>query len=628
MVSAIVKWRLMPGVVLTSPSQVLSVDLEAFTDTKPMILGGEGGIHYVEFTVKNSVGATISVIKKSALAWRFPNFSSVPSPMPGALSGMMAGALLYGITLEANTLPYGKITVSARVFSHKGTITTVSDVWFWNNSDGTPRLGSSKVIYVNSTTGNDLNSGTIGSPVRTPLQAMKLVVNNPAGSTLADRHAGGGEIICTGNFVGFGPFTSVDWHTGGDQWLTITATPGTTFTRAGSGNFVPCYGIANSGAMWIHWVGWTLLGQGPQFHLGNYPSTTATMRNWWDGLTMTPILWNEDRPWDVRYAPLGGADEPTVTDGPNPERINTFITCSQFKGRGASYECHYHHDVVVGPYIAIAFMSNARESYNASIFNVLVERQRYVSPDVHGLWHSRGSNLVVSVPVVGQMRVDQVGPVIMLANQSGYFLNLPGDPTISLDTQLAEMPGYTDWVYQFEGCANAGNNGKFACIAVGNDGGVPYAIFSNPSAVAETLSSTVRIQTARPGGGQTWYGAVHPDLHQMNTDCTELVVSHFAARDLDNTQGHFGGGHTHIRCVIANVTDGGGTEFRNNFAGCSLLDCVFVHNALNSEFALGSTTLTGSCFEENVFRTIGGSPVIGSSYWRGNHFVSGATYTS
>lgn len=627
MPSAIVKWRFIPGVVLTSPTQTLSVDLEAFTETKPMILGGEGDIHYAEFTVKNPSGGTISVIRKSTRDWRFPNFSKAPSPLPGAMSGMMGGALLYGITLDPTTLPYGKITVSARVVSQKGTVTAVPDVWFWNNTDGVPRLGSSKVIYVDAATGNDLNPGTIGSPVRTIVQGLSLVRNNPAGTTLADRHAGGGELICTGNFVGVGPFTSIEWHTGGDQWLTITATPGTTFVRGVTGNFFPCPGISNSGAMWVRWIGWSMTGQGPQFFMGSYPSTTATMQVWWDGLTASPEYWNESHQWDVRYAPLGGSGDPTVVDGPNPERITEFITCSRFKGRGASYGCWYFHDVVVSPYIAIAFQSNQPRNNNGSIFNVLVERQRYVTPDIHGLWHSRGTNLVVTVPVAGQMRVEQVGPVIMLAN-SGGFVNMPGNPTIELDVQLAQMGGFTDWVYEFTGCANAGNNGKFACISVGRSGSNPYAIFSNPSAVPETLSSTVRVLTARPGGGQTWYGAVHPDLHQLNTDCTELVVSHFAARDISNTQGHFGGGHTHTRCVFAYMTDGGGPDFSNNFAGCDLVDCVFVHNSLGSGFALSSATFVGCCFEENVFQEVSGVSSISGSWWRGNHYVSGASLKS
>lgn len=627
MPSAIVKWRHIAGVVLTQPTEVMSVDLEAFTETKPLILGGEGGIHYVEFTVKNPSGVTIQRVRKTMLEYRFPNFSKAASPLPNAPSGLMGGAVLYGITLAANVMPYGKITVSAKAVSQKGTETAIGDTWFWNNSDGVARMGSSKKIYVNASTGNDTNPGTIGSPVRTIVEGLNKVRNNPAGSTLADRHAGGGELICTGNFVGVGAYSAVEWHTGGDQWLTVTATPGTTFVRGVSGNFFPCPGVSNSGTLWVRFVNWQMTGGGPQFFLGSFPSTTATMQVWWDGLTAIPAYWDESRPWDVRYAALGGSGDPTIADGPNPDRVRELITCARFKGRGASYGAWYMHDIVVEPYIAVAFQSNQPRNNSGSIFNVLVGSQRYVTPDIHGLWHSRGTNLVVTVPVAGQMRVEQVGSVIMLANSAG-FVNLPGNPTITLDVQLAQMPGYTDWVYEFTGCANAGNNGKFPCIAVGNSGGNPYAIFANASAVPETLSSTVRVLTARPGGGQTWYGAVHPDLHQLNTDCTELVVSHFAARDITNTQGHFGGGHLHQRCVFAYMTDGGGTDFVNHFAGCDLLDCIFVHNSLNSGLALTGATLTGSSFEENSLREVSGLPAITGSWWRGNHYQTGLAYKS
>lgn len=614
----------MPGIRFTSPSATLSVDLEAFTDLKPVILGGEGDVQYVQFDVKNSSGTIVATYRKVAREARFPNYSAAASPLPGAPSGSMGLLVCYGITLAMNAIPYGKVTVSANVVSQKGTWTALPDFWLWNDSDGTDRRGSTKTIYVNASAGNDANAGTVGSPVQTINRGLELVRSNPAGSGLVAHHAGGGEIVCTGAFVGNGTYSGINWHSD-DQWLTLRFTAGSTWVRGATGNFFPCVGVANSGTLRLRIIGLEMWNQGMQFYLGEFPSTTATMHVWHDGLTQRPSIYDAGRPWDVRYIDYDG--EAVVADGPNPGNIKTYYSCCRFQGRGAGNEFTMAHDVVVGPYTAWGFQFNVRQQA-PQVCNALVERQRYVTPDVVGLWHSRGTNLVVSVPIAGTMRVTQTGPVIMLANNTTPT-NLPGEPTIELDVQLAQMGGYTAWRYRFEGCANAGNNGDLACTAVGRDGlGRPYAEFANASAVAETLSSSARIRTARPGG-QNWYDAVHPDLLQMNTPVTGAIVSHVAARDIDNTQGWFGSGSTHTRCAFVSITDSGNPTVINNFAGCSLIDCVWVHNAFASLFNLSGATLTGSCFEENVLAGgIAGTPNTTTSWWRGNHFATGSAYVS
>ena len=627
MPQAIAKWRCMPGLRFTSPASVLSVDLEAFTDLRPSILGGEGGIHSVRFRVRTEAGTVVKEIAQASPSLRFPNYSAASSPLPGAPAGTMAALWAFGLTLTLSELPYGKLFVQAEVRSQKGTVTVVGDqIWLFNDLDGSDSRGSSKVIYANAQTGSDANPGTSVSPVKTLIGALKKCPRNPTGSTLSDRHCGGAEIIATGNFVGFSDaYELTQWHSA-DQWLTIRATPGTTFTRSSTSgrNFFSSIGVANSNVMRTRWIGWTFVGAGPECYVGEWPTTTAFCHNWLDGFTQTPVLWNESVPWDVRYA--DGGNEAIDYTGPGGPTGKTYYSCARFKGRGASSEFTYMHDVVVGPYIAIAFQMNVKQQ-GPQMCNVLIERQRYQTPDVLGLWNSRGTNLIVTVPVAGQMRVEQVGPVIMLENNSSP-VNLPGNPTIELDVQLAQMPGYTAWQYRFENCANAGNNGDHEVLSVGRTGGGnPYAIFSNPSAVAETLGSSVRIRTTRPGG-QNWYDAVHPDLMQMNTDTTEAVMTNIAARDIDNSQGWFGGGHTHHRCVMFNMTDGGNPTVRNNFGGCTFTDSIFAHCGFAAQFALSSASVSGSSFVENVFSDVSGAPSVVTNYWFGNHFISGAVFAS
>jgi hypothetical protein len=625
MPAAIASWRVMPGLRFTSPASVLSVDLEAFTDLKPSILGGEGDVHYVEFTVKDSTGATFATHRKVAREARFPNYSAAASPLPGAPSGSMGLLVAYGITLAMNAIPFGKVTISASVYSQKGTQTNLPDVWLWNDSDGVDRRGTTKTIYVNASTGNDSNAGTIGSPVQTINKAIELVRNNPAGSGLVAHHAGGGEIVCTGAFTGNGSFPTLEWHTD-DQWLTIRATPGTTWQRGGSTQFIPARGVANSGTIRLRWVGWEFFGQGCQYYVGVWPSTTVTMHVWHDGFVHRPTGYSASRPWDIRYVDSGG--EAAVADGPDPTRLKTYFTCATWEGRGGgAYEFTLVHDGIVGPWLGIAFQTNAQQPA-AQICNVLIERQRYITPDIHGLWHSRGTNLVVSVPVAGTMRVTQTGPVIMLGNNSTPT-NLPGNPTIELDVQLAQMPGYTAWRYRFSGCANAGNNGDWACTAVGRDGlGRPFADFANASAVAETLSSTARILPAR-AGGVTWYDVVHVDLLQYNSTTTGSIVSHFAARDIDNSQGIFGSGNTLTRCVVAYATEGGNPNVTHPFSGCVVTDCVFVHNSFAAQVQFSGATVTGCSFEENIFGNgVSNPPSTTTNWWRGNHYVTGGAPVS
>lgn len=622
MPAAIAKWRFMPGFRVTDPARVVSVDLEAVTDTKPSVLGGEGDVHYVKLEVKNSGGSVIQTKNQTGREMRFPNYSAGPSPIPGAAVGSMAGVWGYGVTLDPTTLPSGKITISATVYSQKGTQTAMPDVWFWNDTVSNSRY-SNKIIYCNASTGNDANPGTVDLPVRTIINALGKSVANPAGSSFSDRNAGGAEIICTGEFVGTGTYAAVQWHSQ-DQWLTIRATPGTTFRRPeGVTSFFPSVGAGNQGVLRVRWVGWTMFSTfenqaGPQYYLGEWPSTSVQMHVWMDVFEVRPLIYSDLRPWSVTYRNYTG----TAVDfsGAVGGIGKTYYSCAVAKGRALDYEVTHLQDVIIGPYMGIAMQTNQRQP-GCSGTNIWVKDQRYIDPEIHGLLNVAGTGLIITVPAAGQMRVEQTAPLPM---RGADDVPIAGT-SVSIADQLVDMENHAAaWRYRFRGCANAGNNGNFAVLSSGYGlNGNAFVVFSNPSAVAESLTGSASIDTVTAAGSR-WYDIMHTDVLQYNYATTDSFFSSIVSINLKNTQGYFSSGNPLTRCALINCAEG--SDGNNPMQG-SLTDCVFLHNAFVGTFFLSSGAV-GCCFEENTFKDVSGSVNTTTNWWRNNHFQQGPSYQS
>lgn len=621
----------MPGFRVTDPSKVVSVDLEACTDTKPSVLGGEGDVHYVDFTVKTASGTVLLTSQQARRSLRFPNYSLAASPLQGAKPGSMAGIWGYGLSLDPTTLPQGKIVISAKVFSQKGTQTNMNDVWWWNDTASDNRY-SSKKLYVNFATGNNSNPGTADLPIKDIIVAVGKCMNNPAGSgsDLTARNAGGAEIVCTGQFVGMGAWTSHSWHTA-DQWLTITATPGTSFTRSpSSGNSFPSPGAGNQGVLRLRWVGWSFIPldststpAGPDYYVGEFPSTAVQMHVWMDGFTIETPPHALGRQWSVASRTFNGDAIPF--SGAAGYVGKSYYSCAVAKGRELSFEFTHLQDVVIEDYVGIALQTNQRQP-GAGGANIVVRHQRYVTNDIHGLVNVFGPGLVVTVPAAGQMRVEQTGTLLLRAAND---LPLPAPhagQTIDLAAVLEDMEDYPSVRYRFQGFA-AGNNGSFPVLSSGFGlNGNAYAIFANPTAVPETAGAGAHIDTMTVGGSR-WYDVVHPDIIQYNYATVDSFFSSIVAYDIDNSQGYFAPNPL-TRCALINCTEGNGQ--RNNFAGTVMQDCVFLHNAWTGEWSLPSSSanMVGCCVEENVFGNVTGSVNLSTNWWRNNHFVSGPTLQS
>lgn len=615
MPAAIAAWRFVPGFRVTDPAKVVSVDLEAYTETKPLIFGGEGDVHYVRFQVRNAGGALLQEKFSVGRSLRFPNYSAASSPIPGALSGRMAGVWGYGVSLDPTTLPAGKITISATVYSQKGTITTMSDVWWWNDTVSDSRY-CSKQIVVNSVTGNDANPGSPSLPVRTLKEGLRKARKNHTGSSSSfdDMQCGGAEIIATGTFDGIGPWEQLNWVSQ-DQWLTVTATPGTVYRNTTSGNYFSSPGVTNQGVMRLRWVGWTFKGKGgPTYYVGEPGSPTAAQAHVWvDGLQAEPSNYSPARPWSMLY--YGESGEVVDFTGYSSYVGKAYYSCYQARGRDLGFEFSFAHDCLCENYLGIAMQTNQRQQ-NPTGANIVIRNQRYVTPDVHGLLHCRGTNLRITVPAAGQMRLEQVGTVVQLAaNESP----IPGSPTVDIAVQLVEMQTSTLWRYRFSGCTRPGNNGSFSVLSSGYGlNGNPFVIFSNPSAEEEILSSTPIIVPVYVPTGERWYERVHPDVIQFNVPTTDSLFTGIVAYNIDNSQGFYGP-HLNTRLAMVNCTDGVGAGQRDPFG--QLVDCLFIHNSFAGQFAPSSTS--GCSFEENVFGDVSGTHSTSASWWNNNHFVAG-----
>lgn len=531
----------------------------------------------------------------------------------------MAGVWGYGVTLDPTLLPSGKISINATVYSQKGTETSMPEVWFWNDIAVNNRH-SSKKIFVNASTGSDSNPGTEELPVRTIINALGKSVFNPAGTSFVDRNAGGAEIVCTGEFVGLGTFSAVQWHSQ-DQWLTITATPGTTFRRPeGTTVFFPSVGVGNQGVLRLRWVGWTMFPTfdnqaGPQYYIGEWPSTSVQMHVWMDVFEKRPFIYSESRPWSVTYRYYSGSaiDFSGASGGVG----KAYYSCARSTGVSLDHEFTHLQDVVIGPFTGIAMQTNQRQP-GASGTNIWVRGLRYVDQDIHGLLNVAGTGLVVTVPAAGQMRVEQTAPLPM---RGADDVPIAGT-SVSIADQLVDMQNHTAWRYRFRGCANPGNNGNFAVISSGYGlNGNAFVIFSNPSAVAEALTASASIDTVTAAGSR-WYDIIHTDILQYNYATVDSLFSSVVSTDIRNSQGYFASGNPLTRCALVNCAEGGGGQ--NPMQG-SLTDCVFLHCSFTGTFFLSSGAV-GCSFEENVFRDVSGSVNISTNWWRGNHFTIAPAY--
>lgn len=580
---AIVKWRTRSGIRRTSPSDTLSVDLEAFTN-----IAVEGGIDRVEFSISENGGAA-TVVTVSAMALRTPNYSAQNSYLPGVASGM-APFWGWGTTLDCNTLAAGTVVVTAIVYSVAGWATTVpGSITLYNDKDGVDRRPSTKQTFV-SPTGSDANDGlSRGAPKLSIVRAIEAARANPAGSTSADFDCAGAEVVVmTGaNEWAGGSYSVGDWHTSGAWWLTITLEAGATLTPASAypARYLTARGYSGGGTCRIRFVGGTWTGGGGGVI---YVPTGVSCEAWADGLLGQSAYWDSGQIFSVRFAE-DNAEYFTI-DGPGT--LTRYASCVRKRGCVTAFHGWSDlHDVVIEDFIGVATQLVGSEPMQGFL-NVLFTSQRYTTGVAGWADVTGGANLSVTIPVAGQMRVDATAAMSM-----------------DFAAGFSELVGTSYWGCKCGGFSSA-NNGTFEILATGTNGsGFPYVILDNPSAVVEVGTGAAYLVTAKISNQGRYIDEIHPDGLQVNTAALDNIYSHVRLEDCTNLYPFASNSNVLHRLVLnewGDATDGQAWNFvfRPETVTKEIHDCLFIHcsTPTQADFSTGDgSTYTGTEAIECVF---------------------------
>lgn len=607
---ATVGWRTQTGQWITDPLFRPEICVSAWTDMDP---AGENGIDRVEFVVDDGTGPETVTVSSRTL--RFPNYSKAKTPLQQRRTGVLTPFRGFGFKLILTD--YGPvITITATAFSRSGTATPLDrTIRIYNDTDGFDRRPSKKEIHVDPA-GNNAAIGDETHPVADYQTALGLVRANPAGTTSADRDAGGAKIVfhagtyVMGNTGGVPPT-----HTSGDRWITVECRPGAKFRREtlASSGFLAAPGNGAGTAFRLWFVNPEIEGIGGVMANSSSVVTEVLL----DGLYYHSEHWSKSRRWSCRFWEDQGKPMKMANTGPN---ARVYVTCGLIRGvlQGLS-EIQLAHDTLITDYVGIAHETFDFGSGGGQICNSVVERQRaYV--DVMGRFRGLvGDKAIVTIPGTGLMRIDAVGPTTFTSEGDN-------DP-VSLAT-LAEIAGRSFWRVALSGGFPPGGTGLFQVVSAGTNGdGFGYVVVANPNATAGLCTGTARLETALSNGITD---LSHPDVIFFGESGggvgqTNAMVEGLTMRDLYSTQGLFNPVANQRRLAIVNVRDGCRKIINHPMQGGSKTDVRIIGCTLNSAFQFGGAQTSCSGYD-NVLNQASGIDTSGTNKWSHNHFISGSTF--
>ena len=570
-----------PAIRRTAASDTLSLDVDAGSTEGPDAVN-------VVFTITSPDGKilTRTVTQRQ---FRRPDFSSLPSRIPGGGSGL-SKANVFGTTLTMSEIAPGRAKIDATV-NFPGSQQILPSIYVLNDRDGIDRRGSSKTIYLNGTSGSDSNGGSFESPVKSINKAIELA--RTAGN------CGGAKIIAAGNVVGCGP-AFANWHSG-DQWLTIEFAENSTWKRdPGGQNYINCAGFGGEYRANIRIVSKNLLGKGMVFFGEGFPTSNVVFTVWYEHPKWSSEFYDPAVPWSVDH--LRDFGEFAVIQGTSTviQQSKVFLTglhCTGSAYGPASISRIY--DFVIENYIGIAFQPEGAQN-NDVVMNGIIQHQRSRSIDVKGYLSCRGGTaLQVSEPSAGVLRITATAPVVF----SDSFDN-PTSTPVDIADQVAEIVGSDFWWLNLESFGS--HTGRHQVLAVGHSSGNPYIDLDYAGAITPgTAPSTARLRTIRNNGSP--YDP-HPDLNQMLGDRRKPFYKNIAAFDINDSQGWFLSG-TLEDGVFVNIHDDGK---RNPFGGTGMYfkNCLF-HNITFTgswDFNAEDTQSSGNILRDSVLRAISGLP--------------------
>lgn len=596
----------------TDPDKTVRLSVVAACDENP---AGENGIQKVEFYVVVNGGAPTTIIV-SALTRAAQNYVCTTYRGRHVVTA-------FHHALDLSLLAAGKVDVTAKVFSNSGTQTTLArTITLRNDTDGTDRRQSTKQIYVSSVSGTSGGAGTIGDPVATLEQAIRLVVANPGGSASADRECGGGEILLLDATAGFGSnYGDPSFHTPNGWTLKIRAIGADKrVMRTSPGVFTdpPDYiiggGYGGGSDCNVDFHDCEFVGAGPTFYAGgttNFRIQEFSCRAHSGASTVDPTVSHID------YAANSG--QPTNFTIVGSGKTERYSWSGIFEGMVQGPTGYLSvFDFLVKRTIGVAMQAVTDQQLDFVLACGKVEKLRYHPGDVLGVEDTSfqftntagNGNVTITVPVAGQMRIDA----------------LNSTPT-DFGTRLAPLVGGAGfWGVLISGATSGANNGCFPVLAAGTNGsGFPYVILSNPSAVVEVGGTNLRILTARLSNSDPYYN-IHPDILQIFGNCVGFLVWEVRAEDCWDTRSWVGSGRTLVDGAFFDITDGSHPtktcEF--DFASSTLTNVLYQGLSIRGPASF-SGTFSGLNFIDCVFQQGNNIPTGAGIYTRNTHFISGPT---
>lgn len=598
------KWLNLPvGACLrrSRPTDTLSCDIDAHSSIAL-------DVARVEFDIVK--GSTVLETRTaSARSKRSPNFSNFPSRLPGVAAGTLAPSYCWGTTLVCADLPPGKLEIRARVYYSELSLPEVMpSIYLLNDSDGGDHRHCSQRVYLNAQTGNDANSGSINDPVQTLNGAIRRVVSNG--------NCGGGEIICEGDLVGCGP-TFANWTTG-DQWLTITFLPGSTW-KQGAQNYIECAGYGGDGRANLRFANVDFRGLGIVFYGQGYPTSNVTFLVWGEHCEQHSKFWDPLIPWSARHLEDFGAlftfqGVQSVIDS-----SKSFLT--SFLSDGAGYGpagVTQLYDFVIRNYIGIAIQSVGPQQQDYGI-NGLLQGQRARDIEVKGFINCSGGSLfTISQPAAGQIKIKATGTTYL-----DDFQDQTTSTVLDIADQVAVLAGTDYWWINLENFGS--HSGRHQVLSTGHESGQPFIILDYSGTVTPgTAPSGARLRTIASNGGPF---DPHPDLLQALGNRQRPFYKNIAVDDCPHSQGWFLstiGPATISDLVLVNVHDGG---LRNPMGGGGLTiqNALFENVTFTGSLDLpGSDQVSTALIRDCVFANVNTPPP--GFVFQNCHFIGGQTY--
>jgi hypothetical protein len=641
MVAPIAKWVNRTGHRFTSSTDVLSVNVAAWTNLTATGSGGEGGIASVTFTVNG-----VAMTPITARTRRRPNYATTNSPWTG--TSEMRDIEAFGFDLDAGSQPNGTITIDAVVTTAAGSTENLPTLKVYNNKDSDTRPGS-KVIYVDPVAGDNGNDGlTRGTAVLSIQWAFVLAATS--------YDLGGATIVLmpgTHDWARYafglrddgGLFTSDHW------WVTMRVEDGAVIERNGTMS-------SNGDVSWgqgydtLYARPDTGAGQEDKLRIlailegdGSYAQVTKgdlrVQTNagtefvghveggaigspaYEAGVVDYSVRFAEHRPYGFHHIAGGGA-------GTGSHEF-TNVTCLGVNiGFSAAT---YVVDCKVKNYTGIAFPIGSRAP-SFLVANVLVDGCRYHEEVLGNVTCRIDSGMALEVVDANTLRLRQAASydVHPLSN----FGNADESKQLALATHAEELRLSERWgIALLDGPKGSGSV-VFEALEVtahGADGGDYTVTLSAPSHGVSAIAdlSTHYLYTAQTialtiGTGSAYVDIVHPDVMQATGDMDHFLWQNVRIQDIVGSRiWASSGSNVWHRGVFVNCGDGATSEATAlaPVGAGAMEDMLFFYCTFGSSVDFGSITATGVTeVRRCVFDNLSNAP--SGVTFDGNHFVDGA----